>query len=120
METGKDTMSGEPLRAKTGRAAAGKAAVLLFLASLVSLAFLAKHSFGLPHSSPSHWIAQVCKMREGRRVAAPRAVALRVRFTILRNDRPRPMAPAVPEGDRSQTPSPGFFRRTTLRAPPIV
>jgi hypothetical protein len=113
-------MSGEPLRAKTGRAATGKAAVLVFLAGLVSVAFLAKHSFGLPHSSPSHWITQVCKMREGRRVTAPRAVTLQARFTILGNDRPWPTATLVPEGDPSQTPSPGFFRHATLRAPPIV
>jgi hypothetical protein len=113
-------MSGEPLREKTGRAAPGKAAVLLFLAGLVSVAFLAKHNLGLPHSSPSHWITQVCKMREGRRVAAPRAVILQARFTLLQNDQPRPRAAAVPEGDPSQTPFPGFFRRTTLRAPPIV
>src|ERR1051325_11693474 len=46
-------------------------AILLLLVSLVSVATLAKHSFGLPHSSPSHWVSQTCKMRE-----APRATSL--------------------------------------------
>jgi len=111
-------MIGEPLRASAERGASRRVAVLLILASFVSVGFLAKHSLGLRHSSPSHWITQVCKMREERRTSAPRPVALRAPITILRNARPGPSLAVVRSGDPS--PTPGFFRRTTLRAPPVA
>jgi len=95
-----------------------KLSVLVLLASLVSVTTLAKHSFALPRSSPSHWVSQTCKMREGRRVSSPHVAVLRAIIPILRSAQPRPRVIATCEGEHSPIPIAGFFRLALLRAPP--
>ena len=94
--------------------------VLLLLVSLVSVTLLAKHSFALPHSSPSHWVCQTCKVRESRRAVPPHVMALRAIIPILRCSQPRPRAIATDETEHSPIPILGFFRHAPLRAPPSV
>jgi len=112
--------SREPGRTKAAKRRAPRVAVLLLLAGLVSVATLAKHSFALPQSSPSHWVSQTCKMSEGRRATPPRVTVLRVVATILGCTQPSPQVIATFERDPEPTPISGFFRQATLRGPPPV
>jgi len=95
-------------------------AVLLLLAGLVSLATLAKHSFALPQSNPSHWVSQTCKMREDQRTTSPRVTMIRAIAAILGCNQPSPRVIATFERDQPPTPMSGFFRHATLRGPPSV
>jgi len=94
--------------------------VVLLLSSLFSVAALSKYSFALPHSSPSHWVSQTCKMREGRRVAAARVTAEWAQLPNFSADQHSPVVIAVPESHPPRIPISGFFRFATLRAPPAV
>jgi len=113
-------LSREPGRTKAARRDAPRVAVLLLLAGLVSLVTLAKHSYALPQSSPSHWVSQTCKMSEGRRATSPRVAVLRAVATILGRNQPSPRVIASYERDQPPTPISGFFRHATLRGPPSV
>jgi hypothetical protein len=113
-------VSKEPGRTKAARRAAPRVAVLLLLAGLVSLATLAKHSFALPRSSPSHWVSQTCKMSDGRRAVSSHVTVLRVVAAILSCNQPSPKVIASFERDQPPTPISGFFRHATLRGPPSV
>ncbi|HMD99414.1 MAG TPA: hypothetical protein VKM93_19065 [Terriglobia bacterium] len=113
-------VSREPGKAKAARRAAPRVAVLLLLAGLVSVATLAKHSFALPQSSPSHWVSQTCKMSESRCAGSSRVTVLQVVATILICNQPSPTVTASFERDQPPAPIPGFFRHTALRGPPSV
>jgi len=93
---------------------------IVLLAGVFSLALLAKHSFGLPHSSRSHWISQVCKMRERQGPAALQALAHAVPYqpvvVVIHRDPVPAKVCYLRDGDRPQISD--LFPHATLRAPP--
>src|SRR5271157_1696314 len=101
MEDKKNTMTGQPARRKAASGtAAWKLAILLLLASLFSLSALAKYSFAMPRSSPSHWICKTCKIHEHRSAVAQGSTVLRVLDIVVRCDELRPVAIARRESDQ--------------------
>jgi len=102
------------------RSASLKGAVLLLLAGLLSVAALAKHSFALPHSSPSHWVSQTCKMRQGPRATAPQSAVLNAIIVVRHHPCSLIKVFGNNESDGPLTTTAVLFRHLTLRAPPRV
>jgi hypothetical protein len=113
-------MSLQSERTRARNACLWKLSILLLLAGLVSVSALAKNSFEMPRSSPSHWVSQACKMREGSRVAAAHPVALQAVIAVFRCVQPSPRVIKNQQSDPPPSLTPDFFRHTALRAPPIV
>jgi len=107
-----------PFRASARRRTTWKVWVVLLAVGLISVAMLAKHSFGLPRTSGSHWISQTCKIQESRRAAPVRTTVIRAPLPILRADLTRANLPPARRNDPPVRPVP-FFSSTPLRSPPV-
>lgn len=97
-----------------------KVAVLLLLGSVLAFCALAKYSFAMPRSSPSHWVSKTCKFNDYRSRATGGKTILRMVGTVVRCERPQLCVMVSRETDRSRAPTPGFFRHASLRAPPTA
>ena len=106
-----------PFRASVRRRTAWKVWVVLLSVGLISVVMLAKHSFGLPRTSGSHWISQTCKIQESRRAAPVRTSVIRATLPIFRADLTRANLPPARRNDAPVRPL-QFFSSAALRSPP--
>jgi hypothetical protein len=105
-------------RAGAGGVATWRVCTLLLAAGLISLATLAKHSFVLPRASGCHWISQACKIRETRRAAPTRTIAVPAAVPFLRCDQPAAPVRLIRKSDTAVRVF-YFFSNTALRPPPL-
>ena len=118
--SGGTSMSVQSVRTGPQGTCLWKLSVLLLLVGLVSVSALAKKSFELPRSSPSHWVSQACKMREDGRAAPAHAGILRAVIAVFYRLQPPQTGMAVQSSDPPPALIPDFFGELTLRAPPVV
>jgi len=108
-----------PFRGSARRRTTWKLWVVLLSVGLISVAMLAKHSFGLPRTSGSHWISQTCKIQESRRATPVRTIAIQAVLPILHADLTRTNVRPV-RGDDPPVRPVQFFSSTALRSPPSL